>query len=158
MQDRQSQQQQQQSEAAAAAAVHAYQSTAPLLKAGANTDVNKLSNAIIHNILGCNHVALQLAGAAACHVAMKALIKARTRLQRKFEADIVATASFANEDTSSSIGRSTVFLRLDVMRSNILKHLMEGGAAAGAAISRSVSEVGEMVAAPQQQQLAVAAV
>lgn len=117
----------------------------------AAADVNKLSNAIIHNILGCNHVALQLAGAAACHVAMKALIKARTRLQRKFEADIVATASFANEDTSSSIGRSTVFLRLDVMRSNILKQLINGGAAAGAAISRTVSEVGEMVVAAQQQ-------
>jgi hypothetical protein len=57
---------------------------------------------------------------------MKALIKARARLQRKFGADIVATASFANEDTSSSIGRSTVFLRLDVMRSNLLQQLASG--------------------------------
>jgi stage V sporulation protein SpoVS len=154
MQDRRAQQP---SEAAVSAGVQAYQSTAPLLKAGANTDVNKLSNAIIHNILGCNHVALQLAGAAACHVAMKALIKARSRLQRKFEADIVATASFANEDTSSSIGRSTVFLRLDVMRSNILKQLMAGGAAAGTSVSRTASEVGEVVAAAQQMQPAGAA-
>jgi stage V sporulation protein SpoVS len=135
MQDRQQQQQHDRSStsgsssssvAAPAAAAAAAVSAAPLLKAGASTDVNKLSNAIIHNVLGCNHVALQLAGAAACHVAMKALIKARARLQRKFGADIVATASFANEDTSSSIGRSTVFLRLDVMRSNLLQQLASG--------------------------------
>lgn len=77
---------------------------------------------------------MQLAGAAACHVAMRALVKARDRLQRKFETDIVATASFANEDTSSSIGRSTVFLRLDVMRSNLLHQV----AAAGSAIVQAV--------------------
>ncbi|WIA20810.1 hypothetical protein OEZ85_005166 [Tetradesmus obliquus] len=47
-------------------------------------------------------------------------------IQRKFGADIVATASFANEDTSRSIGRSTVFLRLDVMRSNLLQQLAAG--------------------------------
>jgi stage V sporulation protein SpoVS len=127
MQDRQQQQQDSSSSSSSVAApAAAAVSAAPLLKAGANTDVNKLSNAIIHNVLGCNHVALQLAGAAACHVAMKALIKARARLQRKFGADIVATASFANEDTSSSIGRSTVFLRLDVMRSNLLQQLASG--------------------------------
>ncbi|KAF6256492.1 hypothetical protein COO60DRAFT_99700 [Scenedesmus sp. NREL 46B-D3] len=128
MQDRQQPQDASAAPAAAAggSAAAAAVSAAPLLKAGASTDVNKLSNAIIHNVLGCNHVALQLAGAAACHVAMKALIKARARLQRKFGADIVATASFANEDTSSSIGRSTVFLRLDVMRSNLLQQLASG--------------------------------
>uniref|UniRef100_A0A383WIU0 Uncharacterized protein n=1 Tax=Tetradesmus obliquus TaxID=3088 RepID=A0A383WIU0_TETOB len=134
MQERQQQQQQQQQHDASSTAAASSSSSstaaavsaAPLLKAGANTDVNKLSNAIIHNVLGCNHVALQLAGAAACHVAMQALIKARSRLQRKFGADIVATASFANEDTSRSIGRSTVFLRLDVMRSNLLQQLAAG--------------------------------
>jgi stage V sporulation protein SpoVS len=132
MQDRKQQQQEVVSSAIAASSSSsqaAAVSAAPLLKAGANTDVNKLSNAIIHNVLDCSHVALQLAGAAACHVAMKALIKARARLQRKFGADIVATASFANEDTSSSIGRSTVFLRLDVMRSNLLQQLASGMAA-----------------------------
>jgi hypothetical protein len=69
---------------------------------------------------------MQLAGAAACHVAMRALIRARERLLRKFNTDIVASASFANEDTSRSIGRSTVFLRLDVMRSSLLQQLGAG--------------------------------
>lgn len=148
MQDRQQQDSSSSSGSAPTAPVSAASggaAAAPLLKAGANTDVNKLSNAIIHNILGSNHVALQLAGAAACHVAMKALIKARSRLQRKFGADIVATASFANEDTSSSIGRSTVFLRLDVMRSNLLQQL--------SAVGKAVAGAVEGMAEQQQQPL-----
>ena len=90
---------------------------------------------------------MQLAGAAACHVAMRSLIKAGDRLRRKFDTDIVATASFANEDTSSSIGRSTVFLRLDVMRSNLLQKV----AAAGNAVVQAVEGSGQ-----QQQQQASA--
>jgi len=76
---------------------------------------------------------------------MRALIKAHDRLLRKFNTDIVATASFANEDTSSSIGRSTVFLRLDVMRSNVLRKV----AAAGSAVVQAID-------GQQQPQLAVA--
>ncbi|KAF8062697.1 hypothetical protein HT031_004026 [Scenedesmus sp. PABB004] len=116
--------------AGAGAASAGAAAAAPLLKAGAHTDVNKLSNAIIHNVLGGGHVALQLAGAAACGVAMRALLRARCRLQRKFGADVVATASFANEDTRGAIGRSTVFLRLDVMRSSLLSALADGAAGA----------------------------
>jgi hypothetical protein len=44
--------QQQRSAAAAAGSSAGGSSAATLLKAGANTDVNKLSNAVIHNILG----------------------------------------------------------------------------------------------------------
>lgn len=90
---------------------------------------------------------MQLAGAAACHVAMRSLIKARDRLLRKFNTDIVATASFANEDTSSSIGRSTVFLRLDVMRSTLLQKVAEAGSAVVQAVEGQQQ---------QQQQLSVA--
>eukprot|EP00775_Hariotina_reticulata_P009307 gene9307-9472_t len=70
---------------------------------------------------------------------MKALVKAGSRLQKKFSSDIVATASFANLDTSSSIGRSTVFLRVDVMRSNLLRQLAAAGSSAGDTLSRQVS-------------------
>lgn len=113
---------QQQSPAPSAATVadagngHDRAAAVPVLKAGARTDVNKLSNAIIHNVLEHGHAALQLAGAAACHVAMKALVRARGRLIRKFNVGVTSSASFTNEDTSNSIGRSTVFLRLDVLR------------------------------------------
>jgi len=62
MQDKVQQQQQagQQQRAAASASASGSSSGATLLKAGANTDVNKLSNAVIHNILGrwvvCWHI------------------------------------------------------------------------------------------------------
>jgi hypothetical protein len=85
---------------------------------------------------------------------MKALVKAGSRLQKKFSSDIVATASFANLDTSSSIGRSTVFLRVDVMRSSLLRQLAVAGAAAGDALSRQVSAALEVVVgcSPHQHQ------
>jgi stage V sporulation protein SpoVS len=148
MQDRQQQ------PGAAATAAASSSSSSQLLRAGAGTDVNKLSNAIIHNILDQGHVALQLAGATACLIAMKALVKAGSRLQKKFSSDIVATASFANLDTSSSIGRSTVFLRVDVMRSSLLRQLAVAGAAAGDALSRQVSAALEVVVgcSPHQHQ------
>ncbi|GBF87866.1 hypothetical protein Rsub_00578 [Raphidocelis subcapitata] len=88
----------------------------PLLKAGAGTDVNKLSNAVIRNVLEWGRVSLQLAGPAACHVAMFALAKARARLARKFAVSIAVASAFSTEDTSGSLGRATVFYRLDVLR------------------------------------------
>lgn len=88
----------------------------PLLKAGAGTDVNKLSNAVIRNVLEWGRVSLQLAGPAACHVAMQALAKARARLAKKFEVSIAVASAFSTEDTSGSLGRATVFYRLDVLR------------------------------------------
>lgn len=88
----------------------------PLLKAGAGTDVNKLSNAVIRNVLEWGRVSLQLAGPAACHVAMQALAKARARLARKFSVSIAVASAFSTEDTSGALGRSTVFYRLDVLR------------------------------------------
>jgi hypothetical protein len=60
MQDKVQQQGQQQRTAAAATSSSAGSSSGTLLKAGANTDVNKLSNAVIHNILG-RWVLLQVA-------------------------------------------------------------------------------------------------
>jgi stage V sporulation protein SpoVS len=113
------------------AAAAAASTSAPLLKASAQTDINRLSNALIHHLMDSGHVALQLAGAAACHVAMEALVKARLRLERKFNSGLVACAAFANEDTSNALGRSTVFLRLDVLRCGRDLHLL-GPEAAGA--------------------------
>ena len=112
-------------------AAAAAENSAPLLKASAHTDVNRLSNALIHHLMDAGHVALQLAGAAACQVAMEALVKARLRLERKFNSGLVACAAFANEDTSNALGRSTVFLRLDVLRCGRDMQLL-GPEAAGA--------------------------
>jgi stage V sporulation protein SpoVS len=88
----------------------------PLLKAGAGTDVNKLSNAVIRNVLEWGRVSLQLAGPAACHAAMQALAKARARLAKKFSVSIAVASAFSTEDTSGALGRATVFYRLDVLR------------------------------------------
>jgi len=93
-----------------------------LLKVGAGTDVNMLSNAIIRCILNeQGHAKMQLAGAAACHVAMKALIKAHFRLQHKFDLDIVAAAGFM-DDSSNGVRAKNVFLQLDIFKCNLLRH------------------------------------
>lgn len=87
-----------------------------ILKASANTDPNGLSNAIIRNILEQAHVAVQLAGNASTHVALAALVEARERLAHKFDVGIVTLGSFVTEDTQQALGRTSVFLRLDVVR------------------------------------------
>lgn len=108
--------QQQQRQQSPPAQQQQQQQEPPLLKAGATTDVNKLSNAVIRNVLEFGRVSLQLAGPAACHAAMQALAKARSRLARKFAVSIAVASAFSTEDTSGALGRATVFYRLDVLR------------------------------------------
>jgi stage V sporulation protein SpoVS len=138
MQQQQQQQQQQgvgetSATAAAPAATTATPSSeaagAPLLlKAGGRTDANKLCAALVHHLVSQGRVAVQLAGAPACQVVLSALVAARQRLLRRFRCGLVAVASFATEDTSSELGRSTVFLRLDVMRCEAEGDLLGPGA------------------------------
>jgi stage V sporulation protein SpoVS len=99
-----------------------------LLKAGGRTDANKLCAALVHHLVSQGRVAVQLAGAPACQVVLSALVAARQRLLRRFRCGLVAVASFATEDTSSELGRSTVFLRLDVMRCEAEGELLGPGA------------------------------
>eukprot|EP00775_Hariotina_reticulata_P009305 gene9305-9470_t len=48
---------------------------------------------------------------------MKALIKARFRLQHKFDSDIVAAAGFM-DDSSNGVPANNVFLQLDIVKTS----------------------------------------
>jgi hypothetical protein len=81
---------------------------------------------VIHHVLERGRCVLQLAGAGACHTALRALARARARLASKFDAGMLAAAAFNTEDTSGSLGRASVFLRIDVVRCALAQ--MEGAA------------------------------
>ncbi|GLC42095.1 hypothetical protein PLESTM_001290800 [Pleodorina starrii] len=82
-----------------------------VLNVARGSDVHKMASAIIAVMLDRGQAVMKAAGAEAIFVAMSAVVNARHRLIQKHGFDLMLAAAWITEDTSSTMGRESKFLR-----------------------------------------------
>lgn len=86
------------------------------LNVSKSSDVNKMANAVISIVLDREQAVMKAGGSSAIYVAMSAIINARKRLQARHGLDLMLVPSFITEDTSSTLGRESKFLRFNILK------------------------------------------
>lgn len=79
------------------------------------SDPNKMANAILSIVLTRGQAIMKAGGAEALFIAMSSVIKARNRLKRNHHLDIMLLPTFITEDTTSSLGRESKFLKFNIL-------------------------------------------
>ncbi|KAG2496779.1 hypothetical protein HYH03_005187 [Edaphochlamys debaryana] len=87
-----------------------------VLNVARNSDVHKMASAIIAVMLDRGQAVMKAAGSEAIHVAMSAVVNARHRLVAKHGFDLMLTAAWITEDTLSTMGRESKFLRFNILK------------------------------------------
>lgn len=86
------------------------------LNVSRSSDVNKMANAIISVVLARGQAVMKAAGGEAIFVAMSAVVNARHRLIQKHSFDLHLAAAWITEDTVSTLGRESKFLRFNILK------------------------------------------
>lgn len=85
------------------------------LNVSSASDPNSMANAIIRIIKERGQAVMKAGGGNALFVAMSAVINARNRLKRNHDMDIMLVPQWVTEDTRSSLGRESKFLRFNIL-------------------------------------------
>jgi len=85
------------------------------LNVSRSSDPNAMANAIIRVVKERGQAVMKAGGADAIFVAMTAVINARRRLKRNHNSDIMLVPAWITEDTVSSLGRESKFLRFNIL-------------------------------------------
>ncbi|GIL52173.1 hypothetical protein Vafri_8115 [Volvox africanus] len=87
-----------------------------VLNVARGSDVHKMASAIIAVMLDRGQAVMKAAGSEAIFVAMSAVVNARHRLIAKQGFDLMLAAAWITEDTLSTMGRESKFLRFNVLK------------------------------------------
>lgn len=87
-----------------------------VLNVARGSDVHKMASAIMAVMLDRGQAVMKAAGGEAIFVAMSAVVNARQRLVAKHGFDLMLAAAWITEDTVSTMGRESKFLRFNVLR------------------------------------------
>ncbi|GIL83570.1 hypothetical protein Vretifemale_12357 [Volvox reticuliferus] len=87
-----------------------------VLNVARGSDVHKMASAIIAVMLDRGQAVMKAAGSEAIFVAMSAVVNARHRLIAKHGFDLMLAAAWITEDTVSTMGRESKFLRFNVLK------------------------------------------
>ncbi|GLI64387.1 hypothetical protein VaNZ11_007653 [Volvox africanus] len=87
-----------------------------VLNVARGSDVHKMASAIIAVMLDRGQAVMKAAGSEAIFVAMSAVVNARHRLIAKHGFDLMLAAAWITEDTISTMGRESKFLRFNVLK------------------------------------------
>lgn len=79
------------------------------------SNANAMANAIIKIIKQRGQAVMKAGGSEAIFIAMSALVNARNRLKRMHRMDAMALPAWITEDTCSTLGRESKFLRLNII-------------------------------------------
>lgn len=105
------------------------------LNVSRSSNANTMANAIIRIIKERGQVVMKAGGSEAIFVAMSAMVNARRRLKRNHSMDAMIVPAWITEDTLSTLGRESKFLRFNILPCPLNGPLMGDAPAAALAFA-----------------------
>lgn len=85
------------------------------LNVGRRSNVQATAGAMIRAVMAKGQAVVKAGGSEAIFIAMSALVAARSTLKRNYGWDVMAVPAWISQDTLSSLGRESKFLRFNVL-------------------------------------------